>query len=486
MSQRNIEPELRDFFNRAATPEPSAGLRKNVADARTADHGRRSAIGGRFAADSRLGLSLVALAASVVLSAGLLFVAYGRGGFGGPGLADGATATAATSDASASPSQTDGPEVSASAQSSAGPSSVASYVASASPTHDSSATLGPAGKFVAVGATSIGPSYSVLLPDGRVFVTDGIAVQIFDPATNKFGKAGKLVVPHVRGSVTGLPDGTVLIAGGMDTVTGAGLATALVYDPKTGRETPTGSLAQARFDQRAVALADGRVLVMGGDPGNQTALRTAEIYDPASGEFSQAGTMVVGRACATTVLMSDGKVLIAGGDYPYLSSETTAEVFDPATGKFTATGSMSFGRECAAGALLPDGRILVAGGDSQFVGVGTAEVYDPAGGKFTRTGNMAIGRFSHNATTLVDGRVLLTGGLIEPGLVASIDPSILAVTDNSYLASAELYDPYSGKFTKIKTMLSRRVGQTATLLRDGRVLLAGGNLDKTTAEVYVP
>jgi len=129
-------------------------------------------------------------------------------------------------------------------------------VASASPTHDSAATFGPAGKFVAVGATTIGPSYAVLLPDGRVFLTDGSAVQIFDPATNKFGKAGKLDAPHIRGSVTGLPDGTVLIAGGMDTVTGDGLATALVYDPKTGRTenlglgTPNEGLNTGAYDRK--------------------------------------------------------------------------------------------------------------------------------------------------------------------------------------------------------------------------------------------
>jgi hypothetical protein len=482
MSERNIEPELSDFFHRVSTPEPSARLRTAVADSRSADH-TRGALHRRFATDSRVGLSLAALAASIVLSAGMLFVAYGRGGIENAGLADGATASpGASSSEMASASLEVSPTIVVNSSPSA--------AASPSPTRDPSATFGPAGKFVAVGATTIGPSYAVLLPDGRVLVSDGSAIQVFDPTTNQFGAVETLVAPHYRGTVAGLPDGTVLIAGGMDTATGNGLDTALTYDPASGQATPTGNLLQARFDQHALDLADGKVLLFGGQDkeANQKPLQTAEIYDPTTRQFTKTGSMVVSRSCATTVLMSDGKVLIAGGDFmtSATANETTAEVFDPTTGKFTATGSMSVGRACAAGALLPDGRVLVAGGDDKFTGVGTADVYDPTSGTFTRTGNMAIGRFSHCATTLADGRVLITGGLIEPGLVASRDPGILAVTDNSYLASAELYNPHTGKFTKIGPMLSRRVGHTATLLENGRVLLAGGNLDKTTAEVYVP
>ena len=205
---------------------------------------------------------------------------------------------------------------------------------------------------------------------------------------------------------------TVLFAGGMDTATGDGLDSAVVYDPKTGKSTLTGNLIQARFDQHAVALSDGKVLVMGGydTESHQLPMLTAEIYDPTTRKFNQTGDTGTSRGCATITRMSDGKVLIAGGGRtsgPLVAGTTiTAEVFDPATGKFTATGSMSTGRDCAAGALLPDGRVLVAGGDTYSSGAGTAEVYDPQTGTFTATGNMATGRFSHSATALQDGRVL--------------------------------------------------------------------------------
>jgi hypothetical protein len=459
MSDRNIEPELSDFFRRVATPEPSARLRRAVADARTAEHAG-GAFWRRFAADSRLGLSLVTLAVSIVLSAGMLFVAYGRGGVGIAGPDD---SPSASPSAAASPTPTLGPAF----------------------------TFGPPGTFKAVADTTLGPSSAVRLPDGRVFLTDGDQFQIYDPAADKFGNIGKFDAPHVRGTVTGLPDGSVLIAGGMDTQTGYGIDTAMVYNPSTGKSTPTGSLVRARFDQYAVALSDGRVLLLGGYSVTQTPLQSAEIYDPITRKFTQTGNMVVNRHCATTVRLADGRVLIAGGDFtfgfPFAGTQLTAEVFDPATGKFTATGSMTTDRSCAAGALLPDGRVLVAGGDTLLTGVaGSAEVYDPQTGTFVRTGNMVTGRSSHSAITLADGRVLIAGGIGQPEGIASVDPRIFAMTDDRYLNSAELYDPDTGKFTKIGPMLSRRVGQTATLLKDGRVLLVGGTLDTTSAEVYVP
>jgi hypothetical protein len=490
MSDRNIDPERSEFSRRVFTPEPSGRLGKPVADARTDEH-ERSGLGRRFADDSRLGLSLAALAASIVLSAGLLFAAYGRGGTGD---ADPAGSPSASPEASSSEMASASPDATATAEISASP----SPLVSPSPTHDAAFTFGPPGKFVAVGPTTIGlpsvglASYAARLLDGRVLLTDGSNVQLFDPGTNQFGASETLDAPHVRGTATGLPDGTALIAGGMDGQTGDALNSATTYDPNTGKSRPAGSLVEGRFDQHEVALSDGKVLVMGGFSmdSDQTPLRTAEIYDPTTRQFTRTGDMVVSRGCATTVRMSDGKVLIAGGDWAYGSRATdsyvTAEVFDPGTGKFTATGSMSTGRDCAAGALLPDGRVLVSGGDTGSVTVGTADVYDPKTRTFAPTGNMAIGRFSHSAIALADGRVLITGGLIEPGVIASVDPGILAVTDQSYLDSAELYNPNTGKFTKIGPMLSRRVGHTATLLEDGRVLLAGGNLDATSAEAYVP
>ena len=101
----------------------------------------------------------------------------------------------------------------------------------------------------------------------------------------------------------------------------------------------------------------------------------------------------------------------------------------------------------------------------------------PAGpqtpGTFRATGSMVQARRSHfTATLLLDGRVLIAGGE-NPG---SLD-------------TAELYDPATGKFTATGSMADALVAQTATLLPDGRVLIAGGfdgRAHVTTAELYDP
>ena len=96
----------------------------------------------------------------------------------------------------------------------------------------------------------------------------------------------------------------------------------------------------------------------------------------------------------------------------------------------------------------------------------SAELYDPATGTFTPTGNMTAARSNHTATLLPDGRVLIAGGV-------AVD-YVYGVSDASDWANAELYDPSTGTFAATANMTTPRSDHIATLLPDGRVLIVGG------------
>lgn len=355
--------------------------------------------------------------------------------------------------------------------------------------------------FHKIGATmTTENAISVVLADGRVlfigyarlpsFVSGQVA-ELFDPSTGKFTATGSPLVARGAETATRLQDGRVLVVGGYDSTTGGQYASAELYDPATGKFTMTGSLHTARQFHSATLLPDGRVLIAGGYvikpvaeapvaqamayhpvavSGNQPAtmtleqglLSSAEIYNPKTGTFTLTGSMRSARDYQTATLLKNGLVLIAGGETA--TSSTSAELYDPNTGKFSSTGSTRSPRWLAVATLLADGRVLLTGGrDSSDRIISTAEVYNPKTGKFTLTGSMSAGRQEHTATLLPDGRVLVAGGYSGPSMTANAT------------SSAEYFNPNTGKFSSAGYMNDGRMDQTADLLPDGRVLIAGGD-----------
>ncbi len=284
-------------------------------------------------------------------------------------------------------------------------------------------------------------------------------------------------------TATGLADGRVLVAGGFGNKDQP-LSSATVYDPKADLFSATGSMAIARGFHTATLLADGRVLIAGGGPAawinDDPYLASAELFDPTSGRFGPTGSMNVTRENHTATLLTDGRVLIAGGNDLGDHATTSAELYDPATGTFSATGSMGTARGYHTATLLTDGRVLIAGGIPSNNAPGaiifTAELYDPMTGTFSPTGRLAVAHVFHSATLLADGRVMIAGGDGDAGEIATV----------------ELYDPKSGTFSETGKMNVPRVFQPAALLLDGRVLVAGGggNYETTnflpSAELYDP
>ena len=331
---------------------------------------------------------------------------------------------------------------------------------------------------------------STRLADGRVLVAGGYALgdgalasaSLYDPVTNTFSPTGSLAEARGEQSSTLLSDGRVLIAGGGIAgwvFSGTFLASAELYDPKTGTFSATGSLGTPREAHTSTLLKDGRVLITGGVETQNQSLASAELYDPKTGTFSATGSMATARAWHTATLLSDGRVLVAGGwpaGWSSVSALASAEIYDPKTGRFTATGPMIGERTFHAATLLADGRVLFTGGMGTAENLASAEIYDPKAGTFTATGSMSVGREYQTATLLADGRVLVAGGGGD-------------YTNRQFLASAELFDPKTGTFSPTGSLTDARTNHMATLLADGRVLVTGGygaQAPLANAEIYDP
>lgn len=274
-------------------------------------------------------------------------------------------------------------------------------------------------------------------------------------------------------SATPLADGRVLVVGGLGPgeFSAKAVGIAEVFDPHAEQWAKTGPLAgPARHYHRATLLDDGRVLVTGGIIGGQF-VSAAELFDPAAGTWKATAPMRQGRLGHTATLLSDGRVLVAGGVVAGEGVPTgfsdSAELFDPGAGTWAEVAKMPTLRAEHTATLLGDGTVLIAGGHDgpQTPALRDALLFDPKAGTWATVPRlMGTGRAAHTATLLRDGTVVLAGGSEARDHGGGGRP----------LRSTELFDPAAGDWQPGSPLGRARLGHAATELSDGRLLVVGG------------
>ena len=326
----------------------------------------------------------------------------------------------------------------------------------------------------------------LLLPNGKVLITGGVvnadgtgalaSAELYDPLAHTFTNVGPMNVARADHTVTLLPNGKALVAGGFND---AGVvSSAELFDPSNNTFTLlTAPMTSLRAEHTATLLTNGKVLIAGGNT-NTNSVATAEIFDPAAGTFTATShAMTTVRQIHHADLLPNGKVLISGGFDNNNNPLASAEIYDPVVDTFTATGSMTTARGNHASALLYNGEVLVAGGlapgDGAAVPTATAELYDPVTGLFTTTGSMSIPRGHYAPTILDDGTIFIQGGASLPAGT-----------------NADIYNPATGTFRTTANFTAAQAGMRDSILPDGTVLLASGVNSQTVAvpnsEVFYP
>lgn len=197
----------------------------------------------------------------------------------------------------------------------------------------------------------------------------------------------------------------------------------------------------------------------------------------AASPWAPAADMTTARYLHTATRLPDGKTLIAGGFSNASGFLDGAELYDPAGNTWSDAMSMGTRRYLHTATLLPNGKVLVVGGGNDAtpasLALASVEIYDPVDDSWVPAASLATARLLHSATLLPNGKVLVAGGQGNDGLITA----------------AELYDPANNTWTEAGSMAALRQLCTATLLANGKVLIAGGT-DLTDAlasgELYNP
>ncbi len=335
--------------------------------------------------------------------------------------------------------------------------------------------------------------HAIHLPTGKLLVwgynvgglDPGIGGKLYEPETNV---STDITLPHAAfcGGHTHLADGKIIIAGAL----GRQATDSVTYDPFTNTWGPVIKLYAGRYYPTLTTLADGRVFVASGTGARSS---TPEVYDPTTLTWSPLGcdplyptvcryARLRNHFYTRTSQTPDSRLFTIPA-----SRANWAHTFDLDTELWTRhyIGTGPSGKMVPApGVYYATGKMLLAGGD--FYGPATrataaasvVEFADSLNPTLRAIAPMAYARNRNSLTILADGTVLATGGIRDAPCVGPADPHVY---------HPELWDPVTEQWETLGPMQQDRVyHSTALLLRDGSVIVAGGENNHTTGQVFRP
>jgi hypothetical protein len=281
-------------------------------------------------------------------------------------------------------------------------------------------------------------------------------VEVFDPRTSAWGVAGTLQVPRYQGDAIALDDGRILLVGGYDKSNAATPAIE-IFDPATGRSTLGTPRPRTFLDSTAVRYQDG-VVAIGGLPMRGGHGRMVHHYDVQRDRWTELPDLPEPVDVVEGFVLPDGWILLVG-DAPTL--------YDPRSGRTQRVRPRSCGAGQAAGCVqLGDGSVLVTGGcHYDLTPVVDCDRFDVAQQAFVPVAPLpGPARNSQRVCRLSDGTIVTLGGWYrEQG-----PPS-------RTLGDAAVFHP-GGGWTAVADTMQPVVFHTATVLPDDRILIAGGYL----------
>ena len=310
------------------------------------------------------------------------------------------------------------------------------------------------------------------LPTGEIFVFGGLdeqdpqvvstTTELIDPLTGTTRTLPQRLPGRLHHTVTVGWSDRVVVAGGVEWYGGAFHSSDRVdvYAPFTHEWSRAAPLHHARSDHGAAPLADGRVLVTGGNFGTLP-LSSSEIYDPRTDTWTDAAPLPEPRIRFSIAPLPDGRVLVAGGlnklGFPVASSS----IYDPAANAWASGPDMSVARVQHAAVVLPSGDVLLIGGQS--AASNSAERYDARHGTFEFAGMLVAPRLVEQAAALPDGRVLITGGSLQVAGNGEWVP----------VAAAEMWDPRTNEWSAFTSPALPRALGDLVVTRSSAYLIGG-------------